>query len=118
MQGNLKGVRSQLAEAVRIADEEHLKEYGHGAIETSAILRFALGEHLQGARLFGAAETELRRMGYQPTSPDEKFATQWTAIMREDLGEENFSTALTEGSKLSYQEALAQTRTWLENGLE
>ena len=116
MQGDLNQARAQLAEAARIADEKHLKEYGHGTIETSAILRFAHDEQIQGAQLFGAAEMELRRMGYQLTQPDEKFLKYWAAKMRGTIGEENFSAAMAEGGKLSYEEAMAETRKWLEEG--
>ena len=118
MQGGLDPVRSQLAEAARIADEAHLIDYGLGTIETSAILRFALGGHLQGARLFGSAEMELRKKGYQRTQPDEKFTAYWIAIMRETLGEAAFSTAMTEGGKLSYAEAMVETRKWLQERQE
>jgi len=34
--------------------------------------------------------------------------------MRETLGEENFPVALAEGGKLSYEEAMLETRKWLE----
>jgi len=38
--------------------------------------------------------------------------------MRESLGEAAFSTAMTEGGKLSYEEAMAETRKWLEEKKE
>lgn len=113
MQGNLDQARSQLAEAAQLADESHLIEYGQNTMEASAILRFALGEHFQGARLYGAAEMELRRKGYQLAQSDEKFVAHWTAKMRETLDETTFSAAMAEGAKLSYEEAMAETREWL-----
>lgn len=114
MQGDFSQARSQLAEADRLADESHLIEYGQNIIEASAVLRFALGEHFQGARLYGAAEMELRKKGNQLAQPDEKFVAHWTAKMSETLGEENFPIALAEGGKLSYEEAMAETRKWLD----
>ena len=36
--------------------------------------------------------------------------------MRETLGEAAFSTAMAEGGKLSYGEAMAETREWLGRG--
>jgi predicted ATPase/DNA-binding SARP family transcriptional activator len=114
MQGVLDPVRSQLAEAARIADESLLIEYGQNAIEASAILRFAIGEHFQGARLYGAAEVELRKKGYQLAQPDEKFVLYWTTKMREILDEATFSAAMAEGAKLSYEAAMVETRKWLE----
>lgn len=117
MQGNLAGIRSRLAEAAQIADETHLREYMQYPIEVTAVLRFALGEHLEGARLFGAAQRELREKGYQLAPTDEKFTAHWTTKMRDMLGETTFSDAIAEGGKLSYEEAMAETRKWLEDGL-
>jgi len=114
MQGNLDQVRSRLAEAARIADETHLREYMQFTIEAAAILRFVLGEHIPGARLFGAAEMELRKKGYQLDPTDEKFVGHWTAKIRETLGEETFLSAMAEGGKLSYEEAMVETRKWLD----
>jgi len=114
MQGKLDKVRSQLGEAARIAEETHLREYMQFTIEATAILRFILGQHLQGARLFGAAAMELRKKGYQLDPSDEKFVVHWTAKIRETLGEEAFFSAMAEGGKLSYEDAVVETRKWLE----
>lgn len=118
MQGKLDQVRSQLAEAARLADETHLREYLQFSIEATAILRFTLGGRLEGARLFGAAEMELKKKGYQLDPTDKKFSVFWAAKMRENLGEEDFSTAMNEGGKVSYEETIAETRKWLEERCE
>jgi len=118
MLGILDQVRVQLAEAAQIADETHLREYMQYIIEATAVLRFILGEQLEGARLFGAAAMELRRKGNQPDPSDEKFTAHWTEKIRETVGEEAFSEAMAEGGKLSYEEAIAETREWLEEGQE
>jgi hypothetical protein len=59
---------------------------------------------------------ELRKKGYQLAPPDEKFVVHWTTKMRETLDEATFSAAMAEGSKLTFEEAMAETRKWLEKG--
>jgi tetratricopeptide (TPR) repeat protein len=114
MQGSLDTVQSQLAEAARIAVEARLREYLQHTIEATAILRFSLGQHLEGARLFGAAAMELKTKGYKRDPSDEKFALYWSEKIRERLGEESYSKAMTEGGNLSYEEAMTETRAWLD----
>lgn len=118
MQGKLDDVRSQLAEAARIADETYLREYMQFVIQGTAILRFRLGQHLEGARLFGAAAAELRRKEAKLDAAEEKFAEYWTTKIRETLGEEVFDEAMAEGGQLSYEEMVAETRNWLEERQE
>lgn len=115
MQGRYDKVRPQLAEAARIADETYLREYMQFILEATAVLQFMLGQHLKGSRLFGAAAMELRKKGYKPDPADKKFIEYWTGRMQETLGEANFSEAMTEGGKLSYEEVLTETRHWLES---
>jgi predicted ATPase/DNA-binding SARP family transcriptional activator len=114
MQGKTDGVRAQLAEAARIGVEAYLREYMQFVIEGTAILRFMLGQHLEGARLFGAAASELGRKEAKLDAAEEKFAEYWTTKIRETLGEEIFVEAMAEGGKLSYEQAVAETRKWLE----
>jgi tetratricopeptide (TPR) repeat protein len=110
----LVGVRSKLAEAAKIAMEAHLREYFQFIIETSSLVRFSLGDHLQGARLFCAALAELKIKGNQLDPTDIKHFEHWTAKIRETLGETAFAEALEAGGRLSYEEAMAETRKWLE----
>jgi hypothetical protein len=116
MQGKLDNLRPQLAEAARIGDETHLREYMYFIIEAIAVLRFLLGQQRQGARLFSAAAMELKRKGSQLNQPDENFTGHWTKKIRETLGEEIFSEVMAEGGKLSYEEAVKESREWLEEG--
>ena len=114
MQGKPDKVRAQLAEAARIVSEAHLREYMQFIIESAAILRYTLGQPLEGVRLFGAAAMELRKKGYQYDPSEDKFIVYWTQKMRETLGTEIFTTALEEGEKLPSEEAVRETRKWLE----
>jgi predicted ATPase/DNA-binding SARP family transcriptional activator len=114
MQGKLDEARAQLAEAAGIVVEAHLREYMQFIVEATAILRYARGEHLEGAQLFGAAAMELRKKGYHYEPIDDKFIVHWTEKMRDTLGEELFTQALEEGSKVSSEQAMAETREWLD----
>jgi predicted ATPase/DNA-binding SARP family transcriptional activator len=116
MQGKLDDVRSQLAEAARLGDEAYLREYMQFVLRGTAVLQFMLGQHLEGARLFGAAAAELRRKEAKLESAEEKFAEYWTTKIRETLGEESFAEAMAEGGKLPYEGVVAETRKWLEEG--
>jgi len=116
MQGRFDKVPLQLAEAARIINETHLKEYMQFAIETTGILQFSLGQHYQGARLFGAAAMELKRKGTLLDPTDKKHVAYWTAKISDGLGDTGFSDAMVEGGKLSCEEAMAEARKWLEDG--
>ena len=58
---------------------------------------------------------ELKKKGYQLDLADKKFVVYWTSKMRETLGDENFSAAMAEGGRLTFEEAMAETRAWLAN---
>jgi predicted ATPase len=117
MLGQTGNTRSQLAEAAQLVEEAHLREYMQSIIEAAAVLRFIMGDQPEGVRLFGASEAEIERKGIQRDKVDGVFIEHWTNAMCKALGEALYHQAIEEGGKMPYEEALAETREWLENGL-
>jgi len=88
------------------------------AVELTREIRFTkvervfFGEWNLAARLYGAAEAQRERIGHHPEPREEVFIER----AREALGAIAFAAAESDGRSLSYDEAIAQARAWLDEG--
>ena len=83
-------------------------------MNTVAQLAATLGEGAFAARLFGVSEVLRERMGERRSPPDEQRIAPLMARARSELGESAFAAAYAAGGSLSYQDAIAEARAWLE----
>jgi hypothetical protein len=72
-----------------------------------AQLSASRGRHDKAARLFGAFETHLDRLGIAETPPDHRTRERFLVISRDALGVVEFGRAWEEGSAMTVEEALA-----------
>jgi hypothetical protein len=73
-----------------------------------------VGEGVRAARLYGAAQVELEQTGVRREAADEAFLAPLIAKARESLGEAPYAAAEAGGRALSYEDAMAEARAWLE----
>jgi hypothetical protein len=66
------------------------------------------------ARLYGASEALSEQMGRQREPVDEAFQAPLIRRTRDALGAAAFAAAESAGRSLSYDEAIAEARSWLE----
>jgi non-specific serine/threonine protein kinase len=112
--GDLGPARVRLAEAATLADESGSRNSGQVVLDVAAALASAHGDHARAARMWGASETARETMGLQRDPVDGAFVMAWIARARESCGESGFAAAEAGGRALSYEEAMAGARTWLE----
>lgn len=105
-----------LLEALAIATEIGSKQVGRIVLEYTAGVGALRQQWGLAARLYGAAQIQSEKMGYHREPMDEAFLPPLIACTREALGEVAFSSAEAGGRALSYDEALAEVRAWLEGG--
>jgi len=65
--------------------------------------------------VFGVTQAQLEQTGYHRDPADEAFLTPLIARAHERLGATAFAAAETAGRALSYEDALAEARAWLES---
>jgi predicted ATPase/class 3 adenylate cyclase len=107
--------QSILREALSIAEEVGSKPAGQSVLEVSAGLGAAREEWERAGRFFGAAEAQTTQSGLHRDPADEAFLAPLIAEARKVLGTEAFATIEAAGRALSYDEAMAEVRTWLAN---
>ncbi len=107
--------RTMLVEAFEIADRIGWQTTGRDALDVAAGLAAFLEEWERAARLYGAAEELLTQTGMGRQSADEAFLMPLVAKTRAALGDAAFAEAEAAGRALSYEEATAEARAWLEN---
>lgn len=95
------------AEAYRVAREFRDPMGLVNQVGAIAQLSASRGWHDKAARLFGAFETHLDRMGIVETPPDRRTHERFFAISRDALGVVEFGRAWEEGSVMTVEEALA-----------
>jgi non-specific serine/threonine protein kinase len=107
--------REMLLEVLSIAEEIGSRAAGQSLLDVTAGLA-ALRENWERAALFfGAAEAQTAQTGLHRDPADEAFLAPLIATARESLGSAAFGAAEAAGHSLSYEEAIVQARTWLEN---
>ena len=113
--GSVDHVGAQLLEVLAIADAIGSKPAGLSALEVSAGLAASKQEPEQAARFFGAAEAQMGQIGLRRDPADEAFLAPLIARARQALEPATFAAAEAAGHALSYDQAHAETRAWLEN---
>ncbi len=114
--GSAEQVPSQLLEVLAIVDEIRSKPAGLSALEVSAGLAALRRQYAQAARFFGAAEAQMGQTGLHRDPADAAFLAPLIATARQALGAAAFAAAETAGGALSYEQAVAETRAWLNRG--
>jgi hypothetical protein len=101
-------------EALRIADDTGSKGAGAWSLDCSIGLAAFFSEWECAARLYGASEALSAQIGYRREPPDEAFLAPLIAHTRRALGDAAFAAADSAGRALSYDEAIAEARSWLK----
>ena len=104
--------REMLREGFSIAEDIGSKRAGTAHLDGASELAAFFGEWNLAARLYGATEAQMERMGHHPEPGDEVSI----ARAREALGAMAFAAAESDGRSLSYDDAIAQARAWLDEG--
>ena len=108
--------RDILLEALTIAGKIRSKSTGRAALDVAAGLAALSGDWARAARIFGAAQVELEQMGIHREAADDAFLVPLLATARTALGAPAFAAAEADGRAQSYEDAIAETRGWLEHG--
>jgi predicted ATPase/class 3 adenylate cyclase len=112
--GSSGRARTMLLEAFSIEAQIGAKHIGPLLLEICAGLAASYEEHVRSARFFGAAEEQLRALGSHREQADIAFLTPLLALTRKGLNSGAFAAAEAEGRALSYDDAVAAARTWVE----
>jgi predicted ATPase/DNA-binding winged helix-turn-helix (wHTH) protein len=111
--GASDGVPDKLLEAMEIGEKIDSTWVGADVVEVTAGLSTLLGQCERAARLYGASDAQLARMGFRRQAADQAFLTPLIARAREALGASAFAAAEAAGRILSADAALAEARAWL-----
>ena len=114
--GDGSRTRATLIEVHTIADEIGSKPVGQSVLEVCAGLAAFERNWTRAARFFGMAEAQNDLTGLHRDPADEAFLLRHVASARAILGTEAFSASEAGGRTLSYAEALADARRWLDGG--
>jgi non-specific serine/threonine protein kinase len=106
--------RGMVREGLAIAEEIGLKRLRVAHLDCSVGLAAFFSEWEYTARLYGATEALSEQMGRQREPVDEAFLAPLIQQAREALGAAGFAAAESAGRSLSYDEAIAEARSWLE----
>jgi len=99
-----------------IAEEIESKRVGVAQVVCSAGLAASLSEWKCAGCFYGATEALWAQMGFHRERADEAFLAPLIARARGALGDAAFTAAESAGRSLSYEEAIAQARAWLDEG--
>jgi tetratricopeptide (TPR) repeat protein len=101
-------------EGLAIVEEIGLKQTGVAYLDCATGLAAAVGDWERAARLHGTSEALMEQMGYHREPTDEASLPPFIARTREALDDAGFAEAESAGRALSYDEAIAEARSWLE----
>ena len=107
--------KARLREALAIVEDLGISYLGWAMLDISAGLAAFLGDSPRAARFFGASEEKRVRMARQRERVDDAFLRPLIAKAREVMGEAAFAPAEHSGRALTYEDALCETRAWLES---
>jgi hypothetical protein len=107
--------RMVLLEALSIAEEIGSRPAGQSVVEVCSGLAALRQEWERSARFYGVAEAQISFTGIQRDPTDEAFLQPLVAKARAALGVAKFAAAEEAGRALSYEDAIAEARSWLEN---
>src|SRR5208282_102984 len=105
--------RQMATEGMAIVEQIGRKRAGVALLDTVATLAASFGELELAARLCGANAALAEEMGLRAAPPDD-FTASLLAKAREGLGAAAFAAAESAGRMLTYDEAIAEARAWLE----
>jgi predicted ATPase/class 3 adenylate cyclase len=105
-----------LLEVQAIAEEIGWHPAGQSVLEVCAGLAASRADWEHAACFFGAAEAQTGESGLHRDPADDAFLTPLVAQARKALGPAAFGAADAAGRALSYEQAMAQARSWLTNG--
>jgi len=91
-----------------------LKRLGVSLLDLTTELAVLSGESERAARFHGATEAIFEQMSLHRESQDATFHVSLIAEARDVLGAAAFDAAESAGRALSYDEAIAEARAWLE----
>jgi hypothetical protein len=106
--------RAMLVEVCSLVDATQGQPLAQSLLEVTAGLAAVRDEADTAARLFGAAEALARRTGLQRDPADEAFLSPLIARARAAAGADTFSAEQAAGEALTYDEAMAAARTFLQ----
>ena len=112
--GSIERARGILLEALTIAEDTGSRPAGQSLMEVCSGLSTLRKQWERAARFYGGAEAQIRCTGMHRDPTDEAFLQPLIARAREALGNKAFEAAEREGAALTYDEAIAEARTWLE----
>jgi predicted ATPase/class 3 adenylate cyclase len=108
--------RAILIEVHTIADEIKSKPVGQSVLEVCAGLAAFEKDWERSARFFGMAEAQNDLTGLHRDAADEAFLAPHVDSARASLGADTFAAADAGGRKLSFADAVAEARHWLDGG--
>ena len=103
-----------LREALGIVDELGARRMARAVLEVLAALSSATERYERAALLYGVAQAQLRQMKLQREPVDEAALAPLIGRARAALGDAGFAAAEAAGGALSFDEALAKARAWLQ----
>ena len=116
--GSGEGAPGMLYEAFALVDRTGSKWVGQLVVGVSTGLAASLGEWARAARFYGAAKAQNERMGTPQDPGADTFLALLLARTREMLGVNAFATAEAAGRGLTYDDALAEARSWLRERVD
>ncbi len=116
--GAVGRARQMLLDVLAISERIGSKPAGQSALEVSAGLGAVCQDWMLAARLFGAAERIASLTGLRRDPADEAFLMPLIIQTRNALGEPMFTDLEHDGRALSYEEAIAIARAWLQAGAD
>jgi tetratricopeptide (TPR) repeat protein len=105
--GNYPWAFDLLAESILVLQELGDKEEAISYFEPMALIAKELGFPDRAARLLGASESLHKSIGVIRSQPLQKDYNLYIASVHNQLGEPAFKAAWAEGSKMTYEQALA-----------
>ena len=104
-----------LLEALPYIEQSGSRRLAAHMLNFSAGLAAFRSEWTCAARLHGAAATQFEQVGFRPEPADETYLAPMFAKAREAMGAAAFAKAESAGRALTYDDAIAEARGWLEN---
>lgn len=104
----------RLREALAIVEEIGSKRVGVALLDFATGLAAVVGDWERAARVHGTTEALTEQMGYHREPADEATLPPLIRRAREALGAGAFAAAESAGRSVSYDEAITETRAWLE----
>jgi hypothetical protein len=112
-QFRIEGVPEMLVEALAICAEIGSKPLGANGLMVAAGMAAYAGDWQRAAQWHAAARHQNEETGWAPEPADEAFITRVIQRARAALSSADFAAADAAGRAFSYDQALANARTWL-----